>query len=125
MAAPASVGLAAATGRVPAALAECAGEGNPRASLDRLRAPPHIDAAGTTRRAVRLAARQSMGTAPSPLTGRRRAMSWIYLALAGLFEIGWAVGLKYSDGFTQLWPSAFPLASMTVSIVLLGLAQRA
>ena len=52
-------------------------------------------------------------------------MSWIYLALAGLFEIGWAVGLKYSHGFTRLWPSAFTLASMTVSIVLLGLALRA
>lgn len=51
-------------------------------------------------------------------------MAWIYLFLAGLFEIGWAVGLKYSHGFTRLWPSVFTAATMTVSIVLLGYALR-
>lgn len=51
-------------------------------------------------------------------------MAWIYLFLAGLFEIGWAVGLKYSHGFTRLWPSAFTIGTMAISILLLGLALR-
>ncbi|WP_374370061.1 quaternary ammonium compound efflux SMR transporter SugE [Dongia sp.] len=51
-------------------------------------------------------------------------MSWILLAIAGLFEIGWAVGLKYTDGFTRLWPSALTLAAMAFSLALLGLALR-
>ena len=51
-------------------------------------------------------------------------MAWIILFLAGLFEIGWAVGLKYTDGFTKLWPSVGTLASMGVSVVLLALALR-
>jgi quaternary ammonium compound-resistance protein SugE len=51
-------------------------------------------------------------------------MSWILLALAGLFEIGWAIGLKYTDGFTRPLPTAATVASMIVSIVLLGLALK-
>jgi quaternary ammonium compound-resistance protein SugE len=51
-------------------------------------------------------------------------MAWIYLTVAGLFEIGWAIGLKYTDGFTRLLPSVWTLASMILSIVLLGLALR-
>lgn len=51
-------------------------------------------------------------------------MAWIYLTVAGLFEIGWAIGLKYTDGFTRLLPSLWTLASMILSIVLLGLALR-
>ena len=51
-------------------------------------------------------------------------MAWIVLLLAGLFEIGWAVGLKYTDGFTRLWPSLGTLASMVVSLALLGLALK-
>lgn len=51
-------------------------------------------------------------------------MSWFYLFLAGLFEIGWAIGLKYTEGFTRLWPSAATLAAMVVSVALLGLAMR-
>ena len=51
-------------------------------------------------------------------------MSWFYLVLAGLFEIGWAIGLKYTEGFTRLWPSAATLAAMLVSVALLGLAMR-
>ena len=51
-------------------------------------------------------------------------MPWIYLALAGLFEIGWAIGLKYSDGFTRLWPSVATAAAMVVSVLLLALATR-
>jgi quaternary ammonium compound-resistance protein SugE len=51
-------------------------------------------------------------------------MAWIYLTIAGLFEIGWAIGLKYTDGFTRLLPSLWTLASMILSIVLLGLALK-
>ncbi|PHK95620.1 quaternary ammonium compound-resistance protein SugE [Pseudoroseomonas rhizosphaerae] len=51
-------------------------------------------------------------------------MSWIYLALAGLLEIGWAVGLKYTQGFTRLVPTVLTVASMAASLGLLGLALR-
>lgn len=51
-------------------------------------------------------------------------MAWIYLALAGLLEIGWAVGLKYTEGFTRLWPSLATGASMVLSLALLGLALK-
>jgi quaternary ammonium compound-resistance protein SugE len=52
-------------------------------------------------------------------------MHWLYLFLAGLFEIGWAIGLKYTNGFTRLVPTALTLASMVVSLGLLGLALKA
>lgn len=51
-------------------------------------------------------------------------MAWIILFLAGLFEIGWAVGLKYTDGFTKLWPSVGTLASLGVSVFLLAIALK-
>ncbi len=51
-------------------------------------------------------------------------MAWAILLVAGLFEIGWAIGLKYTDGFTRLWPSVWTLASMVVSVVLLALAVK-
>ena len=51
-------------------------------------------------------------------------MPWILLFIAGLFEVAWAIGLKYTEGFTRFWPSAGTLAAMTLSIVLLGLAMR-
>jgi quaternary ammonium compound-resistance protein SugE len=51
-------------------------------------------------------------------------MPWILLVLAGLFEIGWAVGLKYTEGFTRLWPSVGTLAAMVVSVALLGVAVK-
>ena len=51
-------------------------------------------------------------------------MAWFILLVAGLFEIGWAVGLKYSDGFTRLWPSLGTVAAMAASLGLLGLALR-
>ena len=51
-------------------------------------------------------------------------MAWIYLVLAGLFEIGWAVGLKYSAGFTRLWPSVGTLGAMAVSVLLLAMAAK-
>jgi len=51
-------------------------------------------------------------------------MSWVLLFIAGLFEIGWAIGLKYTDGFTRLWPSLFTAISMIVSVALLSWAMR-
>ena len=51
-------------------------------------------------------------------------MAWLYLFVAGLFEIAWAIGLKYTDGFTRIAPSVFTLVSMVVSVVLLGLALK-
>jgi quaternary ammonium compound-resistance protein SugE len=51
-------------------------------------------------------------------------MAWTYLTVAGLFEIGWAIGLKYTDGFTRLLPSLWTIGSMILSIVLLGLALK-
>jgi quaternary ammonium compound-resistance protein SugE len=51
-------------------------------------------------------------------------MSWVYLFFAGLFEIGWAIGLKYTDGFTRLVPTLLTAASMVVSLFLLGIALK-
>lgn len=51
-------------------------------------------------------------------------MSWIYLFLAGLFEILWAVGLKYSAGFTRLWPSVGTASAMALSVVFLAMAAK-
>lgn len=51
-------------------------------------------------------------------------MAWIVLFVAGLLEVGWAIGLKYTEGFTRLVPSGLTLASMVGSIVLLGLAVK-
>ena len=51
-------------------------------------------------------------------------MSWIILLLAGLFEVGWAIGLKYTDGFTRLLPSTVTLIAAAISFGLLGLAMK-
>lgn len=51
-------------------------------------------------------------------------MSWLILILAGLFEVAWAVGLKYTQGFTKLWPSVGTGAAMVVSLWLLAIAMR-
>ena len=51
-------------------------------------------------------------------------MAWIILALAGLFEVGWAVGLKYAEGFTRLWPSVGTAVALVLSMALLGVALR-
>jgi quaternary ammonium compound-resistance protein SugE len=51
-------------------------------------------------------------------------MSWFLLLVAGLLEVGWAVGLKYTAGFTRLWPSVFTLVTMAGSVGMLGLALR-
>jgi len=51
-------------------------------------------------------------------------MNWLILVLAGLFEIGWAIGLKYTDGFTRPWPTLGTVAAMAVSLALLGIAMK-
>jgi len=51
-------------------------------------------------------------------------MAWVVLIVAGFFEIGWAVGLKYTHGFSRLWPSVFTVAAIVVSMYLLAVAAR-
>lgn len=51
-------------------------------------------------------------------------MSWVLLLVAGLFEILWALGLKYSDGFTRLWPTVGTVVAMLISVGLLGVAVK-
>lgn len=51
-------------------------------------------------------------------------MNWIILVLAGIFEVAWAIGLKYTEGFTRLWPTVGTIAAMVVSLGLLGLAMK-
>ena len=51
-------------------------------------------------------------------------MAWILLVIAGLLETGWAIGLKYTDGFTKLWPSVLTVLGIVVSMVLLSIAAR-
>ena len=51
-------------------------------------------------------------------------MAWLLLFCAGLFEVGWAIGLKYTDGFTRLGPTLLTVASMVASLWLLGLALK-
>jgi quaternary ammonium compound-resistance protein SugE len=51
-------------------------------------------------------------------------MAWVVLVVAGLFEVGWAIGLKYTEGFSRLWPSVGTIAAMVASVLLLGWAMR-
>ena len=51
-------------------------------------------------------------------------MPWLILLIAGLLEVGWAVGLKYTDGFTRLWPSLATLVALVASVLLLAVAVR-
>ena len=51
-------------------------------------------------------------------------MAWLLLVVAGLFEVGWAIGLKYTDGFTRLWPTIGTVLAMVVSLGLLGIAMK-
>lgn len=52
------------------------------------------------------------------------SVAWVYLIVAGLLEVCWAVGLKYTDGFTKLWPSVFTLATLAASMFLLAKAAQ-
>lgn len=51
-------------------------------------------------------------------------MNWLILVLAGLFEIVWAIGLKYTDGFTKLWATVGTVTAMVISVALLGFAMK-
>lgn len=51
-------------------------------------------------------------------------MAWLILILAGIFEIGWAIGLKYTEGFTRVWPTVGTIAAMAISLALLGIAMK-
>jgi quaternary ammonium compound-resistance protein SugE len=51
-------------------------------------------------------------------------MAWIWLTVAGLLEVGWAVGLKYTDGFTKVWPTLITLGAMAASLYCLAMAIR-
>ncbi len=51
-------------------------------------------------------------------------MHWLILVIAGIFEVAWAVGMKYSHGFTRLWPSVFTVLAMIISVYLLSLATK-
>jgi quaternary ammonium compound-resistance protein SugE len=51
-------------------------------------------------------------------------MAWVYLLIAGIFEISWAIGMKYTHGFTRFWPVVFTLVSMFLSVYLLSLATK-
>ena len=51
-------------------------------------------------------------------------MAWIILVVAGIFEVGWAIGLKYTAGFTRLWPTVGTVLAMVISLWLLGVAMK-
>ena len=51
-------------------------------------------------------------------------MAWVIVVTAGLFEVGWAIGLKYTEGFTRLWPSVGTVLAMIISVWLLGIAMK-
>lgn len=51
-------------------------------------------------------------------------MAWVILVIAGLFEVGWAIGLKYTEGFTRLWPVIGTVLAMIISLWLLGIAMK-
>lgn len=60
----------------------------------------------------------------TPRTCEREHMPWVILTIAGIFEIGWAIGLKYTEGFTKLWPTVGTVLSMVISLGLLGMAMK-
>ena len=51
-------------------------------------------------------------------------MNWFILVVAGLFEVGWAIGLKYTEGFTRFWPTVWTIMAMIISLGLLGIAMK-
>src|SRR3546814_10595806 len=80
--------------------------------------------AGTSR-TRRPTAVRGEGSGPLFLSRRSDLMAWIYLVVAGLFEVAWAIGLKYTEGWTRLWPSLGTLAGMVVSFWFLSQALKA
>jgi len=64
-----------------------------------------------------------VGSSP-PANQGARAMAWVYLLVAGLFEVAWAIGLKYTEGFTRFWPSVLTITAIVISMSLLAMAVR-
>ena len=58
------------------------------------------------------------------MSEREIPRAWVILFFAGLFETGWAIGLKYTDGFTRFWPTVWTVFAMVVSLWLLGIAMK-
>jgi quaternary ammonium compound-resistance protein SugE len=71
-----------------------------------------------------LAASQTIEGGDDPADDGGSVVAWVYLFFAGLFEIGWAIGLKYTDGFSRLMPTVLTVVSMIISLGLLGLALK-
>lgn len=69
-----------------------------------------------------LTAPESIGDDPGIVKGKD--MAWVILVIAGLFEVGWAIGLKDTEGFTRLWPTAGTVLAMIISLWLLGIAMK-
>ncbi|ESW67303.1 multidrug transporter [Mesorhizobium sp. LSJC285A00] len=88
--------------------------------VDRTGAAAYTEAARTTSRLSQKSGRD----APPSSWKECIPMSWIFLFFAGLFEIGWAIGLKYTDGFSKPLPTVLTVASMIISLGLLGLALK-
>jgi quaternary ammonium compound-resistance protein SugE len=59
-----------------------------------------------------------------PEKREERNMAWFILVIAGLFEVGWAIGLKYTEGFSKLWPTVGTVLAMIISLGLLGVAMK-
>lgn len=64
------------------------------------------------------------GQPPRQFMIESQTMAWIILVLAGMFEVGWAIGLKYTDGFRRLWPTVGTVLAMAMSLWLLGVAMK-
>src|SRR3546814_2159325 len=75
--------------------------------------------------ALPISAVRGEGSGPLFLSRRSDLMAWIYLVVAGLFEVAWAIGLKYTEGWTRLWPSLGTLAGMVVSFGFLSQGLKA
>jgi quaternary ammonium compound-resistance protein SugE len=54
-----------------------------------------------------------------------QSASWLVLIIAGIFEVGWAIGLKYTEGFTRIWPTVWTAVALVASMALLGIAVKA
>jgi quaternary ammonium compound-resistance protein SugE len=65
-----------------------------------------------------------MSIGDDPGIREREDMAWVILVIAGLFEVGWAIGLKYTEGFTRLWPTVWTVLAMVASLWLLGIAMK-
>lgn len=85
-----------------------------------------LEPVGTTLPLLSLSGDDPSNSATHNVVGRTPEviMAWVLLFVAGLFEIGWAIGLKYTYGFTRLWPSVGTISAMIVSVALLSWAMR-